>query len=280
MEAVGEVRWSESLGFVGPGAAPANTPAPSPVLDVPAKAGQPQEREPKRGQGSTDIRGHLGFAMIGMQPVNYGVEDEYLDYTSYGALLDVAYLFPTGKHMLIPLELSTLFALGGTTVSAEAGGPSQDIEYTSTELLPAVRTGLDVRLLDAPNWEVRLGPRAGLALAVASASAAPVADESGMEFELRWELGAQAAVSFGDLTVEPRWRLTKNSALDVHTLGIDGTLMMTKGFGVFGRYEARIAASGGFRYALGGSGGDVDSVALAHLRGMAERNTIVMGIVF
>src|SRR5687768_14911260 len=51
VEAVGDARWSDSIGFVAPGEAPASAPAvKSPVLDVPAKAGDPQQREPKRGQ--------------------------------------------------------------------------------------------------------------------------------------------------------------------------------------------------------------------------------------
>jgi hypothetical protein len=280
VEGVGDVRWSDSLGFVGPGSAPEAGPAKSPVLDVPAKAGNPQTREPKRGQNVTDTRGRAGFAMVGMQPVNYGVEDEYLDYTAYGALFDVAFLFPVGKYTLIPLELGSLLVLGGTDVSAEAGGPTQDLEYSSTELVPGARTGLDVRVLDAPDWEVRVGPRIGVMAAIATASAAPAAEESDMEVELRWEFGAQAAVTYGDFSLEPRWRLIKNSALDVHTLGVDGTWMTSKDFGLFARYETRVAASGGFRYALGRSDGDVDSLGLAHLRGMPERNTIIMGIVF
>jgi hypothetical protein len=56
--------------------------------------------------------------------------------------------------------------------------------------------------------------------------------------------------------------------------------MISKGFGLFARYEARVAASGGFRYRIGTAEGDVDSFGLAHLRSMSNQNTIAMGLVF
>lgn len=280
VEGVGDARWSDSLGFVGPGAEPAGTAPGSPVLDVPASAGKQREREPKRGQAHTDVTSHFGFATVAMRPINYGVEDSYIDFRTYGLLTDVGFLFPTSKNTMIPFELGMLWTFGGADLTPDPNNPDFKLELKAHELLFTPRIGFDVRVVDAPSWDLRLGPRVAAGVALATASLAPVAESGDMEAEFRWEVGAQAAFTFDSFSLEPRWRMVHNPAQQVHYLGADATWMTSKSFGLFARYEARVAASGGFRYRIGTGDGDVDSFALAHLRSMANQNTIAMGIVF
>lgn len=280
VEGVGDARWSDSLGFVGPGTEPGSVQPPSTVLDVPSSAGTQRQRDPKRGQGHTDVTSHLGFATVAMQPINYGVEDSLIDFRTYGVLTDVGFLFPTSKHTMIPFDLGAMWTLGGADLTPDPNRPDYQLELKANEILLMTRTGLDIRVVDAPSWDFRLGPRVGVGVAVASASITPVAESSDLEAEFRWEIGGQAAFTFDSLTLEPRWRFVHNPAQAVHYLGADATWMTSKSFGLFARYETRVAASGGFRYRIGTGDGDVDSFALAHLRSMSNQNTIAIGIVF
>jgi hypothetical protein len=73
--------------------------------------------------------------------------------------------------------------------------------------------------------------------------------------------------------------MARNPAMSVHYLGVECSWMASPDFGLFAGYEARVGASGGFRYQLGSAAGDVENFAQAQLRGMPERNVITLGIV-
>lgn len=279
VERVGDARWSSVLGLVGEEASDADPAPPSPVLDVPERAGIAPELEALKP--AKNAAGYLGFATMQERPVNFGVEDELIGFTSYGLVCGMGFLFPTGRWTALTLDSEVRLTFGGGDIG-KGRLSDEPAAVKSGQTDGVVRLGVDLRAIDQGDIQLRLGPRAGVMLALADVSAPPLVEskDTSMAVAFGYDFGLEGYARFESVYVRPRWRRASRSYVAAHSIGADLGILLAESFALWARYETRFGARGGFKYSIDEQAGAVDSLGQAYLQSLPDQTTLVIGIGF